>query len=81
MASLLKECKTCIYLDSNSCRWFIEPKEIPIPEGVILDESLLDYMNMAEKQRLSTMSFINSFLSQAGFNYRADPLQTVGTLR
>ena len=29
MASLLKECKTCIYLDSNSCRWFIEPKEIP----------------------------------------------------
>lgn len=60
---------------------YIEPKEIPVPEGVILDESLLDYMNMAEKQRLSTMSFIGKFLSEAGFNYRTDPLQTVGTLR
>ena len=60
---------------------YIEPKEIPIPEGVILDESLLNYMNMAEKQRLSTMSFIGKFLSEAGFNYRTDPLQTVGTLR
>ena len=29
MARLLKECKTCIYLDNNTCRWFKKPKEIP----------------------------------------------------
>ena len=62
---------------------YVEPEKVEIPEGLIMNENLLNWANQAEKDRVGNMNYVNDWLRVQGVitSGITDPLNLVGTER